>query len=66
MLQQDQLEKAGFRLMSAVGRASINKPRLVNLSYYGKGKDTASCHAFVGKGLCFDSGGLNIKVNSKR
>lgn len=44
-----------------VGKASVHKPRLVNLTYRGD-PDRKDMIAFVGKGLCFDSGGLNIKV----
>lgn len=35
MIKGDQLLKAGFRLMHAVGRASENEPLFVNLSYNG-------------------------------
>lgn len=50
----------GFRLLHAVGRASVNKPAFVNLSYNGN-PDSQDWLAFVGKGVCFDSGGLDIK-----
>jgi leucyl aminopeptidase len=63
VIKNDELEKEGLRLMHAVGRASINKPRMVNLCYNGNAQNT-NWLAFVGKGLCFDSGGLNIKVAS--
>lgn len=49
-----------FRLLHAVGRASIHEPVFANLTYTG---DITSDKyiAFVGKGVCFDAGGLNIK-----
>jgi len=50
----------GFRLMHAVGRSSIHPPTFVNLSYKGN-PDSDEWVAFVGKGVCFDSGGLDIK-----
>lgn len=46
--------------MHAVGRASKNEPIFINLKYEGN-PDSDSWVAFVGKGVCFDSGGLNIK-----
>jgi leucyl aminopeptidase len=56
----DQLLEQGFRLVHAVGRASINKPAFVNLSHNGNPKSDQWV-AFVGKGVCFDTGGLDIK-----
>jgi leucyl aminopeptidase len=60
VISGDDLVKEGFRLMHAVGRASVNKPVFVNLSYQG---DSTSNEwvAYVGKGVCFDTGGLDIK-----
>lgn len=49
--------------MHAVGRASVNKPVFVNLRYNGNPKDDKWI-AYVGKGLCFDTGGLNIKTGN--
>lgn len=55
--------KEGFRLMHAVGRASKNEPIFINLKYHGN-PDSDKWVAYVGKGVCFDSGGLNIKPTS--
>jgi len=49
--------------MHAVGRASKNEPVFINLKYHGN-KDCDKWVSFVGKGVCFDSGGLNIKPTS--
>lgn len=46
--------------MHAVGRASKNPPIFINLSYNGN-PQSDKWVAFVGKGVCFDSGGLNLK-----
>ncbi len=46
--------------MHAVGRASKNAPTFINLKYNGN-PDSDRWVAFVGKGVCFDTGGLNIK-----
>jgi leucyl aminopeptidase len=56
----DELLTHGFRLVHAVGRASINKPAFINLSYNGN-PDSKEWVAFIGKGVCFDTGGLDIK-----
>ena len=60
VIKGDDLLTEGFRLMHAVGRASLNQPIFINLSYNGN-PNTDSYHSFVGKGVCFDSGGLNLK-----
>ena len=53
------LERDGFGGILAVGGGSSRKPRLVKLSYAPRG---ASVHlALIGKGITFDSGGLNLK-----
>ncbi|MCB9988958.1 MAG: leucyl aminopeptidase family protein [Rhodospirillales bacterium] len=51
------LEK-GFPLVHAVGKASPRAPRLIELRW-GKPKDPKI--TLVGKGVCFDTGGLNLK-----
>lgn len=49
--------------MHAVGRASKNAPTFINLKYQGN-PDSDKWVSFVGKGVCFDSGGLNIKPST--
>lgn len=44
-----------------VGRASENKPRLLDLKW---GAKDAPLITLVGKGVCFDSGGLDLKPSS--
>ena len=56
----EQLLKEGFRLLHAVGRASSNEPVFANITYRGN-KNSDKFVAFVGKGVCFDAGGLDIK-----
>ena len=48
----------GFPSVHAVGRASSHAPRLIRL---GWGNEQSPRIALVGKGVCFDSGGLDIK-----
>lgn len=61
------LKKEGMGLMLGVGGGSVQLPRLVHLKYRPtKARDTAPV-AFVGKGITFDTGGLNLKPgNSMR
>src|SRR5690242_20562112 len=50
----------GYRLLSAVGQAATVPPRLIALKYNGNPERKESI-ALVGKGITFDSGGLNLK-----
>jgi leucyl aminopeptidase len=54
----DKLLAEGFPAIHAVGRAATRAPRLVELSW---GNPKHPRLTIVGKGVCFDSGGLNIK-----
>lgn len=56
-----ELEKMGARLILGVGAGSVHRPRLVHLTYAPAGRKTKRTVALVGKGVTFDSGGLNIK-----
>ncbi|SHI40618.1 leucyl aminopeptidase [Tessaracoccus bendigoensis DSM 12906] len=59
ILDEKALERGGYGGLLAVGGGSARGPRLVRLSYSPRG---ASRHlALVGKGITFDSGGLDIK-----
>lgn len=49
---------ANLPLIHAVGRAAEKEPRLVDITF---GEDSAPKVTLVGKGVCFDSGGLDIK-----
>lgn len=51
-------EEMGLNAFLTVGRASVNEPKLIVMRYNG-GKNTAK--GVIGKGLCYDSGGLHIK-----
>jgi leucyl aminopeptidase len=54
------LEK-GFPMIHAVGKASPRAPRLIDFSW---GPARAPKVTLVGKGVCFDTGGLDIKPAS--
>jgi leucyl aminopeptidase len=57
----DDLLKKNFPLIHAVGRASPRAPRLIDLTW---GRADAPKVTIVGKGICFDTGGLDIKPSS--
>ena len=57
----DELLAENFPLVHCVGRASAKPPRLLELSW---GDPLARRVTLVGKGVCFDSGGLDIKPSS--
>jgi leucyl aminopeptidase len=53
----DDLLDRNFPMIHAVGRASPRAPRLIDMSW----GDTGPKLTLVGKGVCFDTGGLNLK-----
>jgi leucyl aminopeptidase len=55
----DDLLKANFPMIHAVGRASAEAPRLVELTWGNAGDPKVT---LVGKGVTFDTGGLDIKA----
>lgn len=57
----DDLLKENFPLVHTVGRASADAPRLLELRWGKKGHRKVT---LVGKGVCFDTGGLDIKPAS--
>ena len=56
----DELAK-GFPLIHAVGMASTRSPRLIDFSW---GDPSHPKVTLVGKGVCFDTGGLDLKPSS--
>ncbi|SUM37230.1 cytosol aminopeptidase [Mammaliicoccus fleurettii] len=52
------IREEGIGLLDAVGKGSVNPPRLVTLEYKGSKNDPI---ALVGKGVTYDSGGYQIK-----
>jgi leucyl aminopeptidase len=57
----DDLLKENFPLIHAVGRAAVRAPRLLDFTW---GSDKHPRVTLVGKGVCFDTGGLDIKPES--
>lgn len=60
VLDREDMQKLGMGALLAVSQGSANPPKLVVLSYTGAGD--AKPYALVGKGITFDSGGINLKV----
>lgn len=56
----DALLTQNFPMIHAVGRAAAQEPRLIDMRW----GDTGPRLTLVGKGVCFDTGGLNIKPSS--
>lgn len=57
----DDLLKENYPMVHAVGRAAADAPRYIELSW---GDEKAPHIALVGKGVAFDTGGLNIKTDN--
>ena len=57
----DALIAQNFPMIHAVGRASAEAPRLIDMVW---GDKDAPKVTLVGKGVCFDTGGLDIKPSS--
>lgn len=57
----DDLLKQNYPSIHAVGRAHDRAPRLIDIRW---GKTTDRKLTLVGKGVCFDTGGLNLKPSS--
>ena len=61
VIQGDALLDKNFPMIHAVGRASTDEPRLIDLIWGNKDNPKVT---LVGKGVCFDSGGLDLKSAS--
>ena len=63
ILGEAEMKKRGFGALLGVGQGSARESQLVVMQWNG-GKKSARPIALVGKGVCFDSGGLSIKVGA--
>jgi leucyl aminopeptidase len=61
VIEGDALLKENYPLLHAVGRASDRAPRLIDVRW---GDAKAPKLTLVGKGVCFDSGGLDLKTST--
>ena len=58
---ETQMKKLGMHSLLGVGRGSINESFLITLEWNGNKRDKKAPLSFVGKGVCFDTGGISLK-----
>ncbi len=61
VLNETQMSKLGMGALLAVGQGSSKESQLVVLHWKGAPKSKKPPVAIVGKGVCFDSGGISLK-----
>ncbi len=59
---RDEIERMGMGAFLAVSKGSIQPPKFIHMKYTGK--NVKKKIAIIGKGLCFDSGGMDLKPPS--
>jgi leucyl aminopeptidase len=62
VLKEDKIKKIGLNCLLAVSQGSARKPRV--MEFYNKKSPKNVDILFVGKGVCFDSGGISIKPSA--
>lgn len=60
VLNEKEIVKQGMGLLHAVGKGADDAPRFIVIEYWGAGKKEKPT-ILVGKGITYDTGGLNIK-----
>ncbi|NKI35053.1 leucyl aminopeptidase [Wenzhouxiangella sp. XN79A] len=58
VLEEDAMIELGMNALMAVGKGSVNRPRLIRLRWTG---GSGAPYALVGKGVTFDTGGISLK-----
>jgi len=61
VLDEDQLRALKMGALLAVGQGSERPSRVVVMQWHGAKSKRAKTLAFVGKGVCFDTGGISMK-----
>jgi len=61
VVNQAELQRLGLNLLNAVGQGAQVPPRLVLMQYNGNPSAPEQKVALVGKGITFDTGGINMK-----
>ncbi|MFZ4574100.1 MAG: leucyl aminopeptidase family protein [Phycisphaerales bacterium] len=64
VMEGDALERERMAGHLNVGKASENKPCIVRLEYTPKGGGKGKPAVLIGKTMCYDTGGLSLKVNN--
>ena len=62
IFDKDEVARMGMNAYLAVGQGSVNPPKFIHMKYTGK--NVKKKIALIGKGICFDAGGLDIKPAS--
>ncbi len=62
VFDKEEIERMGMGAYLAVGQGSVQPPKFIHMKYTGK--NIKKKIALIGKGICFDSGGLDIKPPS--
>lgn len=62
IFEKEECERMGMGAFLAVGQGSAQPPKFIHMKYTGKNPKKRI--AIIGKGICFDSGGLDIKPAS--
>jgi leucyl aminopeptidase len=61
ILGETEMERLGMGSLLGVGQGSVRESQLVVIQWKGAADPNAQPVAFVGKGVCFDTGGISIK-----
>ena len=61
VLGEKEMKKLGMGSLLGVGQGSVRESQLVVLQWKGAKSASAPPIAFIGKGVCFDTGGISIK-----
>ncbi len=61
VLEEKELHKHGMGALLGVAQGSVKPPRVVVMEWHGHSDKNQAPLALVGKGVCFDTGGISIK-----
>ena len=61
ILGEDQMRDLGMGSLLGVGQGSVRESQLVVIRWNGAADPTSAPVAFIGKGVCFDTGGISLK-----
>ncbi|HEY3638101.1 MAG TPA: leucyl aminopeptidase [Rhizomicrobium sp.] len=64
VLGETEMKKLGMGALLGVGQGSVRESKCVVMQWNGAKKSDAVPVALVGKGVCFDSGGLSLKTGA--
>lgn len=64
ILSAKEIKENGLGLVEAVAKGAANEPKVVVISWKGNRSQKEYDLGLVGKGVCFDAGGLSLKSNA--